>query len=189
MNVQLLLEQHRLIDSTLINPFLATIDTNIMTTSRRSIGLLVSATPDRHKPDSTQELRHILFHFFWFLLSYTAFFSHTATSDAHHLREPAVHTVNKRDSDRPLRIINNCPEIIYPAILTVSGVGPVSSGFRLEPGWNRAQTVSADWRGRVWGRTNCSFNADGSLPMSGQGGRACGSGDCGQFVECLGAVS
>lgn len=107
----------------------------------------------------------------------------------HHLREPAVHYVNARDTDKPLRVSNNCPETVYAAILTVSGVGPASSGFRLDNGDSNAQTVSADWRGRVWGRTNCTFNPDGSLPMSGQGGQACETGDCGHFVQCLGAVS
>lgn len=110
------------------------------------------------------------------------------TVNPHHLDEPAIHFVNTRDSERPLRISNYCPEVLYPAILTVSGTGPASSGFRLEPGATQAQTVSADWRGRVWGRTNCTFNSDGSVPVSGQGGRACGTGDCGYFVKCLGAV-
>lgn len=106
----------------------------------------------------------------------------------HHLDRPAIQYVSKRDSSRPLTITNLCPDVIYPAILTVSGVGPGQSGFRLEPGGSNAQSVSADWRGRVWGRTNCTFNMDGS-PMSGSGGTACETGDCGQFVECHGAVS
>jgi len=107
----------------------------------------------------------------------------------HHLHRPAIHTVNARDSDLPLHVTNNCGDVIYAAILTQSGSGPTSSGFRLAPGDSNPQSVSADWRGRVWGRTNCTFSASGSPPSSGQGGAACMTGDCGRFVECQGAVS
>lgn len=110
------------------------------------------------------------------------------TTALHHLKQPAVHIVNRQNSDRPLRITNNCQETIYPAVLTQAGVGPGKSGFRLNPGDTLPQTVSADWKGRVWGRTNCTFDDNGQVPDSGQGGTACGSGDCGQFVECQGAV-
>jgi beta-mannosidase len=106
----------------------------------------------------------------------------------HHMRQPPLHTVNHRDSDRPLRITNKCDEDIWPAILTQAGVGPSTSGFHLAPGDTKNLTISADWQGRVWGRTNCTFDADGK-PQSGQGGTACTTGDCGQFLECQGAVS
>jgi len=93
-----------------------------------------------------------------------------------------------RDTSVPLRVTNHCPDIIWPAILTQSGVGPASSGFELVPGNSSRQTVSGDWRGRVWGRTNCSFPSAGG-PVSGQGGSACQTGDCGMFLECQGSVS
>lgn len=54
------------------------------------------------------------------------------------------------------------------------------SRFELSPGSNKTQSVSSDWQGRVWGRTNCSFDAQG---QSG-GGRACQTGDCGGVVQC-----
>lgn len=110
-------------------------------------------------------------------------------SAIHHLQRPPVHLVNRQNSDLPLTVTNNCDETIYPAILTQSGTGPSQSGFRLDPGGSNHQNVSADWRGRVWGRTNCTFDEDGNVPASGQGGVACSSGDCGAFVECQGAVS
>jgi len=106
----------------------------------------------------------------------------------HHMQQPPIHIVNRANSDLPLVVTNNCEQTIYPAILTQAGTGPGKSGFRLNAGDTLPQTVSADWKGRVWGRTNCSFTDDGS-PASGQGGRACSSGDCGAFVECQGAVS
>lgn len=105
----------------------------------------------------------------------------------HHLELPAVHLANRQDSSKPLVVTNNCVETIYPAILTQSGFGPLNSGFRLDSGQSNAQSVSADWRGRVWGRTNCTFNDDGTVPTSGQGRQVCSSGDCGNFIECQGA--
>lgn len=96
--------------------------------------------------------------------------------------------LHPRDTTVPLRVTNHCPETIWPAILTQSGIGPNSSGFELDPGSTSAQTVSGDWRGRVWGRTNCSFPSAGGAPASGQGGVACSTGDCGMFLECQGSV-
>ncbi|KAJ4360460.1 uncharacterized protein N0V89_001023 [Didymosphaeria variabile] len=83
----------------------------------------------------------------------------------------------------PLLVTNNCPEVIYPGISTQSGEGPMQNGFKLEPGDSHNQTVSEDWQGRVWGRTNCSFNDDGTKPGDG-GPKACGSGDCNGVVNC-----
>jgi hypothetical protein len=93
-----------------------------------------------------------------------------------------------RDVSLPLRVTNHCPEPIWPAILTQNGRGPAKTGFVLNPGASNPQTVSGDWRGRVWARTNCTFG-NGGRPASGQGGAACQTGDCGMFLECLGAVS
>lgn len=107
----------------------------------------------------------------------------------HHLEEPPLHFVRRQNSDLPLVVTNNCDEVVYPAILTQSGTGPEQSGFRLEPRGSLSQNVSADWRGRVWGRTNCTFDQGGNAPASGQGRAVCSSGDCGAFVECQGAVS
>ncbi|KAK4246984.1 putative thaumatin family protein [Corynascus novoguineensis] len=51
--------------------------------------------------------------------------------------------------------------------------------------------VSPDWAGRIWGRTNCSFNADGSGPSTYSGvdgyGAACVTGDCLGKLDCLSA--
>jgi hypothetical protein len=111
-----------------------------------------------------------------------------AANPEHHMNKAPIHTVNRRDSQLPLRITNKCGEDLYPAILTQSGTGPGTSGFFLGSGKSKALNVSADWQGRVWGRTNCTFDQGGN-PNSGQGGTACSTGDCGRFVECPGAVS
>lgn len=105
----------------------------------------------------------------------------------HHMSRPAVHWVNQRDSNVPLRIMNNCEQDIYPAIQTQAGIGPPSTGFRLTPGGTNPQSVSADWQGRVWGRTNCSFNSQGTAPANNAPGQACSTGDCGGTVACRGS--
>lgn len=88
------------------------------------------------------------------------------------------------DNVTPLIITNQCPDAIYPGINTQSGDGPQNTGFKLDPGESQNQTVSEDWQGRIWGRTNCSFNSDGTGPANGAVGNACGSGDCGGILAC-----
>ena len=88
---------------------------------------------------------------------------------------------------KPLKVTNKCPETIYPAFLTQAGKGPSVGGFRLDTGKDRTLTVSADWQGRVWGRTNCSFNSDGNGPANRGGlggGMACMTGDCNGMIDC-----
>ncbi|GAB7345316.1 hypothetical protein MBLNU457_3671t1 [Dothideomycetes sp. NU457] len=84
-------------------------------------------------------------------------------------------------SSVPLVVTNRCQETIYPGIVTQGGTGPSSGGFQLTPGSSRNQTVSNNWQGRVWGRTNCSFNNQGTAQG---GGSACSTGDCGGTVNC-----
>lgn len=94
--------------------------------------------------------------------------------------------VEKRQSSNgnvPLVVTNNCAETIFPGVLTQSGGGPDSSGFRLNPGESRNLSVSHDWQGRVWGRTNCTFDSAGN---NNAGGRTCSTGDCGPNVQCKG---
>ncbi|ERF70821.1 hypothetical protein EPUS_02343 [Endocarpon pusillum Z07020] len=105
----------------------------------------------------------------------------------HHMNRPPLHWVNKRNSNVPLRITNDCDQDIYPAIQTQAGTGPPSTGFRLTPGSSNAQSVSADWQGRVWGRTNCSFNSQGTAPANNAPGQACSTGDCGGTLACRGS--
>ena len=105
----------------------------------------------------------------------------------HHMKREPLHRVSERDSKVPIQVTNNCGEDIYPAITTQSGNGPPSSGFHLGPGESNSQMVSSNWQGRVWARTNCSFNADGTAPASGIPGSACLTGDCGGTIACTGA--
>ena len=88
----------------------------------------------------------------------------------------------------PLLVTNRCPDTVWPGISTQSGKGPGESGFKLDPGETKNQTVSEDWQGRVWGRTNCTFNSDGTGPAEGRS-KACMSGDCYGVLNCRVGVS
>ncbi len=124
---------------------------------------------------------HILFHIFV-----------PRTNGLHHMKRAPVQYVSQRDESRPLSIVNRCAEIIWPGIATQSGTPPRLGGFELYPGGVVNLTVGADWQGRVWGRTNCSFNFDGSGPSTFEGvngyGRSCSTGDCNGILDCQASV-
>ena len=88
----------------------------------------------------------------------------------------------------PLVISNGCSEVIWPGIGTQNGIGPGTGGFALSPATSMQMYVSPDWQGRIWGRTNCSFNADGTGPSNLNGvngnGAACLTGDCFGRLDC-----
>jgi hypothetical protein len=109
----------------------------------------------------------------------------------HHMALKAPRKQLRRKLDiTPLLITNRCPGDIWPGISTQSGNGPKENGFKLQSGETKNQTVSEDWQGRVWGRTNCTFNSDGSGPaQSGGNGKACLSGDCYGKLDCQVGVS
>ncbi|KAK3903689.1 Osmotin, thaumatin-like protein [Staphylotrichum tortipilum] len=94
------------------------------------------------------------------------------------------------DNRTPIQLIvaNSCAETIWPGVVTQSGIAPAAGGFELAPGASQTMFVSADWAGRIWGRTNCSFNADGSGPSMEDGvdglGAACMTGDCLGKLNC-----
>lgn len=106
------------------------------------------------------------------------------------MKRAPLQYVSQRDETRPLAVSNLCKETIYPGIATQAGTAPQVSGFQLTTGQTMNLTVSADWQGRVWGRTNCSFNLAGTGPSNNGGyngyGQACGTGDCGGVVNCKG---
>ncbi|KAL1842775.1 hypothetical protein VTJ49DRAFT_4260 [Mycothermus thermophilus] len=92
------------------------------------------------------------------------------------------------DTPVQLKVSNACGESIWPGILTQSGISPGTSGFELTPGASKVMFVSDNWAGRIWGRTNCSFNEDGTGPSTSAGvngyGAACLTGDCGGRLDC-----
>jgi hypothetical protein len=89
----------------------------------------------------------------------------------------------------PLKITNNCAETVWPGIASQSGTGPGTGGFELKSGTSKTLATGEDWQGRVWGRTNCSFNAAGTgasnLNGNNGAGRACGTGDCNGVLSCV----
>ena len=111
----------------------------------------------------------------------------------HHMKRPPDAHIDRRGESVPLVVKSLCSETIYPGIVTQSGTPPTSGGFELQTGQQMNLTVGADWQGRVWGRTNCSFNSQGTGPANAGGnnggGSACGTGDCGGIISCKATVS
>lgn len=108
----------------------------------------------------------------------------------HHMKRIPAPNLQRRQgqdpmTDTPLTIVNQCADDIWAAINTQHGAGPSTNGFKLSTGEQNNLTVSSDWQGRVWGRTNCSFNDAGTGPASGGVGKACGSGDCNGALNCV----
>lgn len=105
----------------------------------------------------------------------------------HHMERRAPRRLLARQevgSSTPIHVTNLCQEDIYPGINTQSGTGPSTNGFKLQPNESRELLVSENWQGRLWGRTNCSFNEEGTRPSNGKIGKACGSGDCNGILDC-----
>jgi len=98
--------------------------------------------------------------------------SHPAHSQ--HVRRQS--SQSNSNSTVQLIITNQCSDTIWPGIQTNNGTGPDTNGFALPAGSAQNLTVGADWNGRVWSRTNCTFNS------SGAGG--CFTGDCGGQLNC-----
>ena len=106
----------------------------------------------------------------------------------HHMSLTPDQNVTLRSGTVPLRITNQCSEVIYPGIGTQAATGPSTQGFELRQGESKDLTVSGDWQGRVWGRTNCTFNAEGTGPSTNGGlnggGQSCQTGDCNGLLDC-----
>ncbi len=114
------------------------------------------------------------------------------TDALHHMKRAISQDINLRGMSRSLVVTNMCQETIHPAIATQQGTAPNTGGFELSPGQQRNLTVGADWQGRVWGRTNCTFNYDGTGASHNGGynggGTACATGDCGGVMDCRNPV-
>ncbi|KAJ4298775.1 hypothetical protein N0V88_003808 [Collariella sp. IMI 366227] len=80
-------------------------------------------------------------------------------------------TIDPPRDKAPIQLVvaNDCGESVWPGIVTQAGTGPGTGGFELSPDTSRLMWIGPDWAGRIWGRTNCSFNADGSGPSNNSG--------------------
>jgi hypothetical protein len=135
---------------------------------------------------------------FLLLAGHIIFSSHPISARRIHDRLPILDyssdTLVRRGGTKPLKISNQCGDIIYPGLETQAGTGSdMGGGFMLDAGEEKDLTVSSDWQGRVWDRTNCSFNDAGTGPSNhgglGEGGQACLTGDCNGVIDCLATVS
>lgn len=108
------------------------------------------------------------------LLFSTALLRHALASTP----QPALSRRQNADSNLTVQLIitNQCSDTIWPGIQTDDGHGPSTNGFDLFPGTSQNLSISTDWTGRVWARTNCTFNATGS--------GSCLTGDCGGVLNC-----
>ncbi|CAN6339080.1 unnamed protein product [Urochloa humidicola] len=73
-------------------------------------------------------------------------------------------------------ITNNCSFTMWPAAV------PVGGGVQLNPGQTWTLDVPVGTSGRIWGRTGCSFNGNGS-----SSGGHCDTGDCAGELSCRGS--
>ncbi|KNA09532.1 hypothetical protein SOVF_152810 [Spinacia oleracea] len=78
------------------------------------------------------------------------------------------------EAARVFTIINDCTETIWPAI--IPGESFEGGGFVLKPGQSKVITAPAAWSGRIWGRSGCNFDENGS--------GTCLTGSCGTSLKC-----
>ncbi|CAL8998037.1 unnamed protein product [Prunus brigantina] len=76
-------------------------------------------------------------------------------------------------------IVNECKETIWPGITHSENFS--GSGFTLKQGQSTVYTAPADWNGRIWARTGCSFDKNGN--------GKCQTGSCGTIINCTGPGS
>lgn len=104
------------------------------------------------------------------------------TARAFDLSRPDI--LRRADTDMPsnvsLVITNQCSDTIWPGVGTQAGDLPGIVGFELASGNTKNISVATNWNGRVWGRTNCTFDSTGA--------GSCVTGDCGGNLTCTGTV-
>ncbi|KAL8239623.1 hypothetical protein R6Q59_016190 [Mikania micrantha] len=81
------------------------------------------------------------------------------------------------DCARVFIIINGCEETVWPAITPSSTFG--GGGYALRTNESRVHMAPVGWSGRIWGRTNCSFDTNGN--------GTCLTGGCGSSLRCSGS--
>ena len=90
---------------------------------------------------------------------------------------PPPPSLPKIPNNRSITIINSCSTDIWPALLTTNNTGPYMNGFYLPSQKSVQLWVSFDWTGRIWARTNCSFNESTNTGP-------CFTGSCANVLNC-----
>jgi|SRR5579862_3814588 len=112
------------------------------------------------------------------LLTYFAISFHRIAAEVHRdWKEYPRSQKADQPGNRRFLILNSCDIEIWPAFLTSNNTGPCTSGFLLTSGQSQEILVSADWSGRVWGRTHCLYD-------TGTDELQCATGDCDGEVSC-----
>ncbi|XP_011012813.1 PREDICTED: thaumatin-like protein [Populus euphratica] len=75
---------------------------------------------------------------------------------------------------RIFTIVNYCQETVWPAV--TPGDNFNGGGFELKSGQSIVFTAPVGWSGRIWGRTGCKFDKNGS--------GSCKTGPCGTSLKC-----
>lgn len=75
---------------------------------------------------------------------------------------------------RIFTIINSCKETVWPAI--TPGENFNGGGLELKPGQSVVFQAPVGWSGRIWGRSGCKFDKDGT--------GSCQTADCGNTLKC-----
>ena len=71
--------------------------------------------------------------------------------------------------------MNQCKETIWPAVITKGG-NFHGEDFTLESGQTASYNASEGWSGRIWGRTGCNFDKNGT--------GTCQTGSCDTTINC-----
>ncbi|KAL7119520.1 hypothetical protein ACP275_02G067900 [Erythranthe tilingii] len=87
----------------------------------------------------------------------------------------AISGINLSNSTK-FTITNFCNETIWPAITPNNFSG---GGFALRPTQSAVFTAPPAWHGRIWARTGCNFDKNGT--------GSCQTGACGTHLQCAGA--
>ncbi|KAI5597661.1 hypothetical protein POPTR_002G087100v4 [Populus trichocarpa] len=75
---------------------------------------------------------------------------------------------------RIFTIVNYCQETVWPGV--TPGDNFNGGGFELKSGQSIVFTAPVGWSGRIWGRTGCKFDKNGS--------GSCKTGPCGTSLKC-----
>ncbi|GMI78408.1 Ubiquitin Fold Modifier 1, Osmotin 34-like [Hibiscus trionum] len=81
---------------------------------------------------------------------------------------------NMYECARVFTIVNYCKETIWPGI--TPGDNFNGGGLELKPGQSIVFQAPVGWSGRIWGRTGCKFDKNGS--------GSCQTADCGNTLKC-----